>query len=155
MALGKVLFTSPSHEYPMEEPSVIWMEQICGCSSIEYELLSTDDFFKEVKLPIHPILIMTLVAGIEFTPGSYNSRMPYEVAMSPYLLTDPYGKNFVFWFRHNGKGLHGEFRDLSEGDFLPRCMHIWGYGKKANYKKITHAFQKDEDGAYGDFQTPL
>ncbi len=148
-ALGQVLI--PPSESPEENEQVIYMDH-GGCSASSVGWLLSNPRFDGSNVPLHPIIIMTMAIGMQWdwkNDRRVSQHMMYVMAMSPFLLTHPDGRNFIFLLKRNTEGLHGEFQDLSKSEGLPRCMHIWGYpGSKGLEKDFV--FHPEADGLYGE-----
>ncbi len=147
-AMGQVLI--PRSDLPEEKEQVIYMDHGgCGVSSVGW-LLSRPRM-DDTYVPLHPIVIMAMAMGMQWDwekDGRVSQHMMYEMAMSPFLLSHPDGRNFIFLLKRNKQGLYGEFQDLSKSEGLPRCMHIWGYpGDKGLEKDFV--FHPEADGSYG------
>jgi hypothetical protein len=104
--------------------------------------------------PVHPVFLLALASGIQGAAGdSIFRHMQYDMAMSPYLLTDSDGSNYIFLLKNHRERFTGEFQRLSQSDRLPRCTHIWGYPpeKEPDHESASFMFRPLADGKYGSF----
>lgn len=101
---------------------------------------------------VHPILLIALAAGIAYAPGdSIFHHTQKDVAVSPYILTDEMGREYIFLLRNDGRHFTGEFQPLFDGYYLPRCTQVWGYtpDKEPDHELADHMFRPQKDGKYG------
>ncbi len=106
------------------------------------------------KEAVHPLLLLSLAAGIEGAKDdSIFHHMQYPIAMSPFLLSDASGENYIFLLRNDQSHFSGEFKPLSKDDYLPRCTHIWGYvpEEEPSHENPFFTFCLRRDGKYGPY----
>lgn len=124
LKLGEILIGRS--DIPDQRPQVVMVWDTCHVSTVG-ELLQRP-FFRDA-VPVHPMVLLALAAGIQGAVDDSDifRHMQYEMAMSPFLLSDPTGANFIFLLKNDRECFRGEFKALSGGDYLPRCTHIWGH----------------------------
>ena len=149
LALGEILIERS--ENPEPRSYVVFSHDYCATSSVG-ELLQRPYFGDLV--PVHPFVLLALAAGIqgaEDDPDIFH-HMQYPMAMSPFLLTDPMGCNFILQLVNDRIRYRGEFRSLRDSEHLPRCNHVWSYPTE---RKLAppHVcmFRPRADGKYGPF----
>lgn len=128
---------------------IVDVRDFCSVSTVG-ELLQRS--ISDCSEPVHPMILLSLAAGIQGAADStIFDHMQYGMAMSPFLLANSTGTNFIFLLKNDRWRFHGEFMDLSKGDHLPRCTHVWGYprGKEPSNDFIFR--KRRTDGKYGPY----
>jgi len=145
LQLGEMLIGRS--EPPSNKARVVHVYDYCSVSTVGG--LLQRPFFNYSE-PIHPMLLLSLAAGVQGAADStIFDHMQYEMAMSPFLLADSAGTNFIFLLKNDRQRFYGEFRALDAGDYLPRCTHVWGYSPEREPGDDHLMFRKRADGKYG------
>ena len=155
LQLGEELVTPT--EFPTRD-RILQVHDVCSPSGVAemYERVGWSSFYSD-KEPVHPLYLLALADGIEGAKdSSIFDHMQYPMAMSPYLLADKEGNNYIFLLHNDREHFSGEFKSLKENDHLPRCTHIWGYPpeKEPSHETHFHVFCLREDRKYGPFVRP-
>lgn len=149
--LGDILFAHTP--IPEAKPRLINLIQYCGATTVNRMLQKVEPYHE----PIHPFYLIALIRGMQWKSKDwYERRMrsfPYELGVSPFLLPHPDGRQFMFMVTLQEGIWSAGFMNLSLGDYLPRCMHIWGVPTAFEERERKMMFTLEDDGNYGMYYT--
>ena len=147
LRLGNALIARS--ESPGNRARLVHVHDFCSVSTVGDLLQSYSSDHLE---PVHPMILLSLAAGIQGAADStIFDHMQYEMAMSPFLLANSTGTNFIFLLKNDRRRFYGEFMDLSKGDHLPRCTHVWGYSQGKEPLNDFVFRKRKTDGKYGPY----
>ncbi len=147
LALGESLVGRS--DIPDARPRVVTVHDFCNASTVGW-LLQRPPF--DYLAPAHPMVLLVLAAGIQgAADDDIFHHMQYPMAMSPFLLTDSDGNNFILMLKNDRERFYGEFKALSRGEDLPRCTHIWEYPPERGPADHLMFRKRPSDGKYGPY----
>jgi hypothetical protein len=144
LELAETLFGCKYNPFPVARPKVVYVRERYSPSVPSNESIGPD------ALPdVHPVILLTLMAGIGDEEKTKHGRWTYRTIASTFFLVHPDGEAFTFlidggWERQ----LSWQARFIPSGKSIDRSMYIYGYKGNSGFARDSF-FMPDENGYYG------
>ena len=144
LELAEAIFNHKPNASPLARPRVVGVREMFGPSSPSEE---TSYPFNGV--PAHPVLMLTLLTGVNFNEGWNQHDWTYRNVVSSYLLVHPDGRKFTLLLDGGyEKEIQWEGRFLPERRCIGRSLYVCGFPKEKEFDQMGY-FIPDAEGRYG------
>ncbi len=147
--ISEAVFSHKLNKFPVAKPRVVKIGECFGPSDPS----TFDDHSFSRGLPVHPVVLLTLMSGIGNEEETQHRSWTYRTVASTLLLAHPSGQSYTFLI-DGGDGPEPKWkaRFLLAGKWIGRSMYIHQYSDKEGFSLCGY-FMTGEEGKYGRYIT--